>query len=381
LQSRTVQPAGEEAPHQIKGYSFTELNDSVRSYGDDLANSREILREKGDLLNVLEEEMADVQERYKLNQEMLKEKDQQIVRLKQELATLQEEFPIRSGEMGPLLANKEKEIKELNGVINIYNYALGDSLRTIEEKSADLDFLNNELVKLQELFHDNEQHYDRRDVRIRVLREALQHERKKEDQRNINLRKMVQSKKKEINELKEHLTATERNLEVVNRVIQEKAAYLDYTKKQLAAYRSHSGPGQEVASALPVNEPEIPIDPIDLSRDEQLGELNGILNIYKEKLSDEHSSAKEKASMIAILEDRLGDMQNQIYEKDKTLARTQDDLSALKERLEAVEIELRNLKNYPQQHSLQNFSIDREVSELQAHFKDLQTFTRESLGL
>ena len=345
---------------------------------DALASFREMLREKGSVLAVLERELADVQEKYRLNQNMLEEKNQQIAQLRQELSTAREEFRVESVAIDPVLAKKEKEIKELNGVINIYKYALEDSIRVIRERSQEVGFLNDELAKAQELFHDNGKSYDRRDVRMQVLKDALKHERNREDQRNINLRKMVQSKNEEINELRAQLDAEQRNLEVAGRVIQEKSAYLEYTKRELAAYRANVEAGPAVSGAIEIHN-HAWRDPADLSVDDQLTELNGMLNIYKEKLSDEHKSGKEKTILISTLEDRLGDMQFQIDAKDRVLAQTQSDLRSLQERLEAVEAELMNLKESPRQNSLRDMSVNHELSKLQTQFKDIQQFLLENL--
>ncbi|OGX34208.1 MAG: hypothetical protein A3C36_05000 [Omnitrophica WOR_2 bacterium RIFCSPHIGHO2_02_FULL_52_10] len=357
---------------------FMPRSDVESFYEEALASSREMLREKRSLLAALEEELADVQEKFQLNQKVLEEKNQRIAQLRQELLTAQGEFRAKSVEIDPVLAKKEKEVKELNGVINIYKYALEDSIRIIREKSEELNFLNDELAKVQDLFQDNRKRYDKRDVSIRLLKDVLKHERNQEDQRNINLRKMVQSKNEEVNELRAQLAAAERNLEVTGRVIQEKSAYLEYTKRELAAFRANVEAGPAAPGTIEINRhawagPEV------LAANNQWAELNGMLNIYKEKLSDEHKSAKEKSILISALEGRLGDMQFKIDAKDRVLAQTQSDLRSLQERLEAVEAELMNLKESPWQNGLRDMSVGYKVSELQTQFKDIQQFLIENL--
>jgi len=94
------------------------------------------------------------------------------------------------------------------------------------------------------------------------------------------------------------------------------------------------------------------------SRDEKLVELNGILEIYKYKLIEKNRLAKEKT---------------------RALAKTQDDLRSLGDRLIMLEVELSEIKKRSQQDEFKSPEIESKVLELQSKFENIQHFLLENL--
>lgn len=97
---------------------------------------------------------------------------------------------------------------------------------------------------------------------------------------------------------------------------------------------------------------------VSFSRDEKLIELNGVLEIYKHKLIEKNRLAKEKT---------------------KALAKTQDDLRFLRDRLAMLESELSEIKKHPQQDGLKSPEMERKVLELRSKLEDIQRFLLENL--
>jgi len=363
-----------------QGQASASGDEQVYSLEGSPAETEAVLNENGDKLDTLEKDLADFQRKYRLSQEILMEKERVIAQLQQDLALSREQIEIKPvAETSSFLDDREREIKELNGVVNIYKYALEDAIRNLRDKSEDLKLINEELAGWREMVQGSGAQRDKRDAMISALKEALRREREKEDNRNTNLRAVIKLKDHDIFDLKGRLSETERNLKVADRVIQEKTAFLEHVQKELAVYKGFGDYRNASTNRSYTIDTGMGADSSNLSRDRKLIELNSMLNLYRDKLSDEHRSVRERKAIIEILEGRLGAMQDQISEKDEVLVKTQGELIALKERLQAVEDELRGLKDYPQRQSLEDSDIEEKFGKLQEKFEDIEHFLLENL--
>jgi len=97
----------------------------------------------------LKKELADVQAQFESDQVIIREKSDQIAALRNELQSMQDEVKGNAEYANVLLVEKDREIKELNGILSIYQQSLGDASRAIKEKGSRLDSLRDEVVRLQ----------------------------------------------------------------------------------------------------------------------------------------------------------------------------------------------------------------------------------------
>ena len=74
----------------------------------------------------------------KSGQKAIRNKGKEIDHLRDELEDAQQMAKMDPEKGNTLLARKDKEIKELNGFLNIYRQGLGNANRTIAQKEAQL---------------------------------------------------------------------------------------------------------------------------------------------------------------------------------------------------------------------------------------------------
>jgi hypothetical protein len=74
-------------------------------------------------------------------------------------------------------------------------------------------------------------------------------------------------------------------------------------------------------------------------------QLKGILEIYKDKLYSTNISLKQSEATVSTLRDQIAFAQKQLFEKDKLLKKTQNDLLTLEEELTSMKTKIEALKN------------------------------------
>jgi len=143
--------------------------------------------------------------------------------------------------------------------------------------------------------------------------------------------------------LKAELNDTNQRFMLGKRIIQEKdeeIRSLQITRDQMKA-RSNG------------------VDHVSYSRDKKVTELSGMLEIYKYKLTEKNHLAKEKT---------------------KELARAQNDLRFLGDRIAKLNSELSEIKKQSEQDGSKSPEMENKVWDLQSKIEDIQHFLLENLG-
>ncbi|MBN1869013.1 MAG: hypothetical protein JW847_00330 [Candidatus Omnitrophica bacterium] len=352
----------------LKDRQLAELEAFLEISRENLADSNQQLIEKIGNLRVMKEKLNEVQAKVSSDQEIIRKYYKEMMDLRDGLDSAAFATKKSPEEVNALLEKKDKELKELNAFLNIYRQGLGDAKRVIEQKNAQLGSLERTLSHLQNrmALHVNQQ--ENKDYRINILKEKLLSEKDKRERRNINLRNVLLQKDEEINDLKERLWRAQRSLQAANRALQEKIAYLNYAKKELALLRKQMDSDRTMAVAE---------DPAFY--DEKLHELSGILSIYKGRLFDEVRTAREKTASISALEKDLKTLENQLDQKNEALVKTQNDLRDLEDQLTVMKQELLRLKGRPQDNTFQNNDVNRQLEEMQSKFREINDFLLENL--
>jgi chromosome segregation ATPase len=230
--------------------------------------------------------------------------------------------------------------------------------------------LERELTHLANQFVFKENKHQKKDGQIHLLKETLLGEKEKKEQRNINLRKEVFQRDQEIDDLREQLGSAQESLRAAKQAIQEKVAYLNYTRNELAVFKKQHGMNEEAAKSGSSK---------SWISDEELIELRGILEIYKDKLVEETQTAQKKTADITALEKQLTLLENQLNEKDEALVKTQRDIHDLEGQLTDMKEELLRLKEGSKDNGFRNNNVDSQGQELQSKFRDINNFLLENL--
>ena len=82
------------------------------------------------------------------------------------------------------------------------------------------------------------------------------------------------------------------------------------------------------------------------SKDEKLFELNGILQVYKGKLTDTVHNLKEKNATLTTLEDQLDIAQTKYVQKNKAIEQVKNNIVTLQDSLKDIEDHLTQLKGF-----------------------------------
>lgn len=114
------------------------------------------------------------------------------------------------------------------------------------------------------------------------------------------------------------------------------------------------------------------------SKDQKLIELNGILQIYKSKLSDVSHEFKNSASGYTVLKEQLALIQQEMQEKNLIIARAKEDITQLESQLAQLRDELQHLKDAATD-ARSSLEINSDVSRLQTKLLDINYFLEHNL--
>jgi len=109
--------------------------------------------------------------------------------------------------------------------------------------------------------------------------------------------------------------------------------------------------------------------------------MEGILEIYRYKLSDAHKNIKEKNANIVTLEEQLTFVQARLFEKNKMLKQARESLGFLELQLTDVQESLLQLRNSSGKSKLRNSKIKNEIIDLQAKVQAIHTSLLEQLSI
>ncbi len=128
------------------------------------------------------------------------------------------------------------------------------------------------------------------------------------------------------------------------------------------------------------NEWRAEFDKVLSQRTIKLSELNGIIKIYKQKLTSTNSNIKTQSADITTLEEQINTIQQELYDKDKFIERTKNDLAYFETELISIKKGILNLKSYPRKAGYYNPEVvEKNILELYAQIRDAQKYLLKQL--
>ena len=113
------------------------------------------------------------------------------------------------------------------------------------------------------------------------------------------------------------------------------------------------------------------------SKNEKLIELNGILKIYRSKLSDTTRSMQEKLSDINVLDEKLTYVEEELQERNQILFRTKNNLAILESQIADFQKKLSGIEKKDGKHEVVEIELMNLKSKLEAIHKLLLRQIRE----
>ena len=117
-----------------------------------------------------------------------------------------------------------------------------------------------------------------------------------------------------------------------------------------------------------------------VSKDEKLIELNGILQIYKEKLAETHKINIDQQANISNLEKELALSQAKIAQQEAMIDETKEDLLSFQRKLIFIQDKLLDLQNYKIAEESSKHNLDKQIGELRTQLKDIDRFLANRLS-
>ncbi len=233
----------------------------------------------------------------------------------------------------------------------------------ISASREDALMLKNELALVLGKLNNLERNITQKDQRIEELNKQIVNYALELSE----VKMMLTQKIEKISSFNTALIDIQSRFELGQRIIQEKDGTIQSVQAML----------QEVRTQLFSRENEIKT--ILTSKDEKLVELNGILQVYKEKLGDVHQEVKEKGASVSTLEDQLTLVQVKMFEKNKMLRKTQEQFLKLEGQLKDIQNNVFELKGYSKGNS-KILEFDEDVSGLQGELKNIHQFLLKQLS-
>jgi len=115
------------------------------------------------------------------------------------------------------------------------------------------------------------------------------------------------------------------------------------------------------------------------SKEKKLSEFQGILDIYKAKLSDVSSAVKEKSLNITSFEEQIIFLQTKLSKKDKMLQKTKYGLITVKDYLNNFNEHLTKLKSNPAANRINPPTVKEEIVELESNLKSMHQYLQRQL--
>lgn len=265
-----------------------------------------------------------------------------------EIIRLREQLFVLKGQLNDLkLAYEEKDKKTsqlTNQVVNL-TLQLSEKEMLLQDQSSSFDMMNDQMNELRSRIALGQRIMQEKDEKITTLEDKLNSPelsfdnevgRFKELMAKLNVNKgLINEQEKRINELNDKLN-----------VMKDRALkYHDMLQ----------------------------------AKDDQIIELNGILQIYREKLSDAVKQVKRDGSDISGLKNEITFTKSQLVEKDKSLKKTERKLTLLEDELSHLYQQLHDLNVKRTSGELDDVEIRHEFLKLEPKLEGIHKYIAQQL--
>jgi len=344
----------------------------IKDQKEQLVEKDKMIEEKDKSLKELNKQLLDFESRFELTQNIIKEKEEKLQKLEKELAQKDE---IHSQQ----LAKKDKEITDLNNILEEYRDKLADSDKQLSAKDKKIAKLDSTVKGKIEKGKDDRFYVSKDDAA------PINAEREKE------LNSIILEKERELKQVTNMIAIYKQNLQDANTDIDYQKQQIDDLTKELARLDDKILTRDRL-SREKINHIELLKDLLQKEKEKrdlrnenlkemvqkkvlEIQELEGMLEIYKLKLKDKHFDAQQKEDMMGELQVQLDNTLVELYDKSEVIDKTHHNLVVLKDQLLEIHERLSVLQNSSEEEK-QNPAVKEEIKSLQTKIDDINTFLR-----
>ncbi len=322
--------------------------------------------------------------------------EEDISLLKQDLGVLKQQIL----DLQKNVTEKDQKVSQLSSQIVDFALKLAEKENQLTTKVDDFANINKDFQELQSRFEFGQKIIQDKDNEIKALQDSIQESIPQEEQITaIAGAQNIQDEK--INELNGILETYRTKLGNANNELKEKdikisslsndlanlqSKYIENERTIKISDRSTDKKDKELAAVknamdrmrYQTDKNNEKLQNIVKEKYAKLKELNGIVEIYKNRLVDTSLQLKEKAANIKILEEQLTLVQTKLFEKDQLIKKTNDSLHSLENQLQDVQNRLTEIKTSKNQ-SEQNPLVENEVASLKDKIKELNSLIKNEL--
>lgn len=266
----------------------------------------------------LNSEVIDLRSRFELGQKIIQEKDQQLASLQNEFNKFKEtakNATISSEQFTQKIINKDQDIAQLQGMLDIYKGQLKTASNGLKSKDVTIASLNNELMELKDKFQNFDLTMGNKDRTIDLLKNRLKEVSTLKEQRNENLRKVVKERDEKIDELEGVVSLYKGKLGSAFGTIEEKNVYISKLNKDLelvqSKIESKDALLQKTNDNLTLVERKIielqqKFDKFELEKiPGEQSNLQNDINHIKTNIAEIHSLLKNDVASSSVIHDRV----------------------------------------------------------------------------
>ena len=276
---------------------------------------------------------------------------------------------------GERLKAQEAKLNEMADILQMYRLGLAEAYQTIREQDNHVAALKNEVDSLRSKVKQQEALVRHRERRIAVLKEKLIHNRETKLQRNKDLREIMKKQFRELKDATDKLNMYRHALAEANQRLDQKDQEVGRLNKEIVRLKTRlEQTNQLVHSRAAISPEELAM------KNQRLEELEGILNIYRSKLSETKDDLKKKTADLNNLEDQIIFVQERLFKKNKILKQTKERLVELEKQLAEVQKHLSRLGKTSLRSKARRVEIKKEIVDLREKVKKLQESLKKQIS-
>ncbi len=267
-------------------------------------------QEKDQRVSTFEDQLKDIQRKLSEKDKLGEEQSMTLNILQLELAHIQQKFvAVRDS-----IQHNESHVRNLKQQLADISLDLVDKDKTIMQKDDQIAHLSQQIQEIQERVLLIQRIMQEKDEKMQVLNETFQKNAGNYEQQIHASQAQIKAMQGELSALKQELEKRTLDYvlqrEALRRFIARKLELAQRYRLQLKEYNGKVDTLQK--SLLARDEKLADLDHILSSQDQKLLQLNGIVEIYKNKLGETYKILREKNEKIIIMEQQLEDLQKQL---------------------------------------------------------------------
>lgn len=344
------------------------LNKFIEGYQQSLNNTNATLKEKLERIDYLNKKMTALYKKITERDYYLALQGDQIAMLQGELEDMKE-GGFNKSRLVRVLKTKDLKIQALQNQVNEYKDDVQEKSALLKNQDKRLTIISKELVSLQTKLETEQEISKEKDIRIASLKNELSATTKQLAMYESGSGKLLAGTEKKIKILNETLDKYRTEITLAKKSVAEKETEISRLNTEIVELQTKF----KTSGIAFRDEYEY------ITKDEKLVELTGMLSLYKGKLFDSKNIIKQKIANITTLEEQLLLVQTKLYERNKSLEKTQENFESLEEKINSFTDEINRLKTLSAKSSGKPAYLELDIRNLENELSRTHGFLADQL--